>query len=91
VRTDPDWFLRLQKEARQARKEYSQYVIVRVDDLEQCVGQADSGRGGTALVGRDASGEIAIDYQRLLKCVFLTDDEARHFATTILNCVQRAD
>jgi hypothetical protein len=56
---------------------------VSVSDLETAIGKVEDGPGGTAYICAE-NGVVIVDYRKLLKAVYLTSEEARTFAETIL-------
>lgn len=79
----PAWFVRLKEAVANAECIERGRVMVETADLKQAVGACDDGPAGTAMVGATDDGMVAIEYQALLKAVYLTPDEADSLADTL--------
>lgn len=93
VREEPEWLLNLRACVWAARELSPRASIanVRIADLEEAIGCVQDGPGGVAMIGRLPNGDICVDYQKLLKCVYMTPVEAMAFAGTILVVVRKGE
>lgn len=85
---EPTWLVNLRRALADAKHDRGvrvdiKNVVVKIEDLEAAIGRAEDGPGGTALVCAE-DGKVIVDFQQLLKAVYLTPDEAREIANSML-------
>lgn len=80
---EPRWLRNLRTRLLDAKTANLKSISVSVSDLETAIGKVEDGPGGTAYICAE-NGVVIVDYRKLLKAVYLTSEEARTFAETIL-------